>query len=236
MFFSYRIISMKRIRLNTSMQPSHEQAVIINHIQQQRNVMVDAVAGSGKSTTVLMTARACPDFRVLQLTYNAPLRKEVQEKIDNQDPPLTNVVVHTFHSYAVHNYNPSAYTDTKLKRVMEDEVEPLHPLSPVDLLILDEVQDMTPLYFQFVAKVLRDLSKKGSRRPLMMILGDTKQSLYEYKGADVRFLTEAPVIWKPCRQIAFPERFETCTLQTSFRITNPMAHFVNQVMLGTTRL
>lgn len=224
---------MKRSLYTTiSMQPSHEQAVIIHHIQEKRNVMVDAVAGSGKSTTVLMTARSCPDFRVLQLTYNAPLRKEVQEKIDNQVPPLTNVVVHTFHSYAVHNYNPSAYTDTKLKRVIEEKAEPLHSLSPVDLLILDEVQDMTPLYFQFVAKVLRDLST----RPLMMILGDTKQSLYEYKGADVRFLTEASIIWQPCRQIAFPDRFEACSLQTSFRITNQMADFVNKVMLGTTRL
>jgi len=219
------------------LRPSAEQATIIGYIQQKRNVFVDAVAGSGKSTTVLMTAHACPHLSILQLTYNAMLRKEVQEKLEKEEPRLHNVKVHTFHSLAVHMYDSSAHNDTKLKYVITRDAEPLVPLWGVDLLILDEVQDMTPLYFQFVLKLLRDLVRQeGSRRVQLMILGDTKQSLYEYKGSDVRFLTESAAIWQRCPYVQHPEQFEACTLQTSFRITRPMARFVNEVMLGQPRL
>jgi len=59
------------------------------------------------------------------------------------------------------------------------------------------------------------------------------QGLYEFKGADIRFLTLAPEIWAP-----FADRFlrtgtfRRCTLRTSYRITRPMASFVNHVMIG----
>ena len=38
------------------MNPSLEQQLIINNIKENKNVVVDAVAGSGKSTTILFMA------------------------------------------------------------------------------------------------------------------------------------------------------------------------------------
>jgi len=213
------------------MQPSHEQSIIIDHIKEGKHVVVDAVAGSGKSTTVLMTAKQCPETHILQLTYNAMLRKEVQEKIDRETEPLKNVEVHTFHSLAVQMYDRMAYNDTRLKEVLNKRLENGKKRDGrKSLVILDEVQDMTMLYFQFVVKIIHDLYEG---RPQIMILGDTKQSLYEYKGADVRFLMEANEIWRPYTgQIPM----ETCTLQTSFRITRPMADFINKVVLNKERM
>jgi len=69
----------------------------------------------------------------------------------------------------------------------------------------------------------------------IMVLGDHQQSLYEFKGADARFLTMADQIWYKTK--AFHDSpFVICTLRTSYRITNPMAKFVNNTMLGNDRM
>ena len=54
---------------------SEEQQQIINNIQNNKNVIVDACAGSGKSTTILSTAKSMPHKRFLLITYNKSLRK-----------------------------------------------------------------------------------------------------------------------------------------------------------------
>ena len=59
--------------------------------------------------------------------------------------------------------------------------------------------------------------------------------LYEFKGADIRFLTQAHTIWKTLPYLE-TNLFEHCELKTSYRITNQMASFVNNDMLGEDRL
>ena len=61
--------------------PSEEQQIIIDHVKNKKNVIVDACAGSGKSTTVLSMAKSLPRRKFLQLTYNSMLRHEVNDKI-----------------------------------------------------------------------------------------------------------------------------------------------------------
>ena len=60
-------------------EPSEEQQIIINNIKNGYNVVVEAVAGSGKSTTILSLAQQCQDKEILQLTYNSSLRLDVRE-------------------------------------------------------------------------------------------------------------------------------------------------------------
>jgi superfamily I DNA/RNA helicase len=68
-----------------------------------------------------------------------------------------------------------------------------------------------------------------------MILGDYMQGLYEFKGADIRFLTAAASIWSDFALLSKKE-FIPCQLKTSYRITNQMADFVNHVMIGEQRI
>jgi hypothetical protein len=69
----------------------------------------------------------------------------------------------------------------------------------------------------------------------VLALGDKRQGLYEFKGADIRFLTLADCCWENHPMIKTRE-FVKCTLQTSYRVTIPMAEFVNKAMLDETRL
>ena len=54
-----------------------------------------------------------------------------------------------------------------------------------DIIILDETQDMTDLHYKFIQKFIKDM---GSI-PTFLIIGDDKQSVFKFKGADSRFLT-----------------------------------------------
>lgn len=232
--------------------PSEEQQTVVNHMSNGHNVVVDACAGSGKSTTILSVAVAHPTKKILQITYNAALRKEFKEKVHEYG--LNNVDVHTYHSLAVQYFSSDAHTDSGIRRVLRDRLirnskhdqeekddeDENTVIPPYDILVLDEAQDMTSLYFRLVLYLLDFICPKKERgigRPRkphkvqLLILGDWMQGLYEFKGADIRFLTMGPELWSACAHLKTPI-FQRCTLSTSYRITRHMASFVNQVLLG----
>lgn len=210
-------------------EPSEEQQLIIDSVKNGNNVIVDACAGSGKSTTILSAALQMPHKKFLQITYNSSLRKEIKEKV--KELGLKNIIVHTYHSLAVAKYSDLAYTDTGIRNLLYENKVPNAPIIPQDVIVLDESQDMTLLYFTLIVKFLRDMNSPCQ----MMILGDYKQGLYEFKGADIRFLTHAKDLWKGLSGLKQTE-FHHFTLKTSYRITKPMAQFVNQCMLSEERL
>ena len=238
----------KTLKTLPNLTPSDEQSAIVNHILSGCNVVVDACAGSGKSTTILSVAVAHPTKKILQITYNAALRKEFKEKVHEYG--INNVDVHTYHSLAVQYFSSEAHTDSGIRRVLrerlirqtdcdadddDDELPPRSIVPHYDILVLDEAQDMTSLYFRLVLYLLNFICPRGQRgRPhkvQLLILGDWMQGLYEFKGADIRFLTLGSELWSACPHLKTPV-FQRCTLSTSYRITRPMASFVNQAMLG----
>jgi len=208
---------------------SDEQQYIITHVENGKNVQVDACAGSGKSTTILSAAKALPSKNFLLITYNKSLRKEIKEKV--AELGLKNIIVHTYHSLAVAVYNEDAHVD-KVMRLLISRNDPLKSVqTKYDIVVLDEVQDMTFLYYRLIIKYIKDVGSPVQ----LMVLGDFMQGLYEFKGADIRFLTFATEIWNPFLFLRTPE-FEKCQLKTSYRITNQMADFVNETMLSEKRL
>ena len=208
---------------------SAEQANILSHIKNGKNVVVDSCAGTGKTTLILSVAKALSDKQLLQMTYNSMLRCEVKDRVKRSE--IKNMKVHTFHSLAVKYYLPTSFTDTGIRYILLKNLPPMVSIPKFDVFILDEAQDMTLIYFQFMVKVARDA---GS--PLqLLILGDYMQGLYEFKGADIRFLTLADTIWANFPFLRTQE-FERCTMKMSYRITRPMCDFVNQVMLGKDRM
>ena len=219
--------------------PSEEQMYIINHIKSGKyNGEVDAVAGSGKTTTILSLATHIADKSIIQITYNSELKREVSEKKDKYG--LTNIAIFTYHSFAYKYYTEEANTDIGISKIIRTGMPPKMALPQMDILVGDEIQDMNFLYYQFIQKVLTD-SGNNSRIQLdcspiitrnnqvqILILGDKYQGLYEFKGADTRFLTLGHQIWST----ASPLPFKQMNLTTSYRVTRQIADFVNKVMLG----
>jgi superfamily I DNA and RNA helicase len=59
---------------------SKEQHDILELVRIGGNINIDAVAGSGKTTTSLYIAKNNPHRQILLLTYNAKLKLETREK------------------------------------------------------------------------------------------------------------------------------------------------------------
>ena len=204
--------------------PSEEQEVILQDIEAGSNIIGDCVAGSGKTTTVLFTAKRFPKRRILQITYNAQLKLEVREKVLKHS--VNNLEIHTYHSLCVKYYDMNGRDDAVMRRVIEQNVKPKISIPIINTLILDETQDMKDLFYNLVVKFCRDM---GNPDMNMLVLGDRYQAVYKFMGADSRFLTLTHDIWKD-------KSFENRFLSTSYRLTNEIAAFVNDVMIGYKRI
>ena len=209
--------------------PSKEQQDIIDQIKNGNNVIVDACAGSGKSTTILSCAKDLPYKKILQTTYNTQLRQEVKETIEKFE--LKNIHVYTYHCLAVKYYLPEAFDDNGIRKILRENISPKQKLPDIDLFVLDECQDMTFIYFQFMVKFIKDIGKPFQ----ILILGDKMQGIYSFRGANTLFLTSAKELWEN-HPLLITKTFISCSLHTSYRITEPMAHFINEAMLGENRL
>ena len=196
--------------------PSDEQQLVIDNLKNGKNVICSAVAGSGKSSTVLAAALQMPDKQILQITYNSSLRLEIREKV--REFGLPNITIRTFHSLAVKYYSSDCHTDTGIRRVLLHDMKPRTDIEPIQLLMLDEFQDCSELYFRLITKFIRDM---GSLVQLL-VLGDPLQCLYQFKGADPRFLTMAEQIWSRSPLLTTTD-FVSCALKMSYRITDQMA-------------
>ena len=80
----------------------------------------------------------------------------MKEKIKELN--IRNVTVHIYHSLAVNKYDPRAHTDSGIRQILYKNTQPSSPVKPQDIIVLDEAQDMTLLYFTFVLKFVKDMN------------------------------------------------------------------------------
>ena len=206
----------------TSITPSQEQNEIIYELGENNSVIGDCVAGSGKTTTVLFLAKRFPKKNILQITYNAQLKLEVREKVEKSN--IINLEIHTFHSLAVKYYDSRGREDSIMRNIVQKDVSFRKKIPTFDIIVIDETQDMKENYYGLVKKFLKDMNYKYN----LLILGDKYQGVYKFMGADIRYLTLAHKIWD--------KDFTHKVLSTSYRLTNQITSFVNDIMLGQKRI
>ena len=203
--------------------PSKEQEKFLKYLEKKYNIVGDCVAGSGKTTTCFFIANKFIDKKILLLTYNSHLKSEVRLK--SIELGIENMEIHSYNSLVYKYYDDSGYDDSTMNNVIKNNVEPKTEIPNFHMVIIDESQDMTYLYYGFITKFLRDMKSKYK----LIILGDKNQSIYKFKDSDQRFLTMSPQIWGK-------RTFANLTLSVSYRLTNPIGQFINEVMLGYERI
>lgn len=200
---------------------TEEQRDIVESLSHS-NVIVNAVAGSGKTTTILFLAKAYPEKEIMLITYNAKLRLETRRRCLEME--LTNIEVHTYHSFCRKFYHNCCKTDTEIRETLTKNKEALYDFL-FDILVLDEVQDMTLLYYRFVKKIVKDIpneKKEGGNDVFFCLLGDVGQSIFEFNGSDSRFLSMGDKVFEGINKY----EWKKCNLSESFRITDTMARFI----------
>lgn len=202
---------------------SDEQKSIIDKLE-NHNIIVDSVAGSGKTTTNLYIASYYDDKKILLLTYNAKLKLETRDRVRRMG--IQNLETHSYHSFCVKNYHKTCYTDSEITNLLKTNNESYNKFS-YDIIILDEAQDITPLYYELICKIYKDNKKKAR----ICILGDKYQSIYDFNNSDERFIVYADKLFNFNNAL-----WKKCILSYSFRTTASIASFINNCMLNYERI
>lgn len=199
-------------------QISKEQEYILNELSLGNNVWVNAVAGSGKTTTILYIFKRFSDKKILVLTYNKRLKFETRLRSIGIK---TQSEIHTYHSYGYKYYSSNCTNDSGMSEIINVYTPTKFPLIKFDIIVIDEIQDMTRLYYKFIKHIIRDNLSPDYQ---FLLLGDPKQSIYGYNNADSRYLTLAEHIF------INKHPWSKCILSTSFRLTKQMSNFINNVI------
>lgn len=193
-------------------EPSNEQQLICDALSDGHNVIVNAVAGAGKTTTVLLSMKN-HDKPSLLLTYNRLLKEST--RVDAIKNCINNLEVHSYNSFGVAYINDSCCTDAGFLDDYEIDNVPQY-----SRIYIDEIQDCTYMYYTLIKKLL-----DTQDNPQLCVLGDCRQTIFAFKGANSKYLTLADKIFKSDRQ------WDRLTLKTSYRLTVPMAECMNECVL-----
>jgi len=204
---------------------STEQNNIIEQLLLNNNVVVNSVAGSGKTTTNLHIGQYFNNINILLLTYNSKLKLETREKA--KILKINNIEVHSYHSFCVKYYERLCFTDTIINKIIKNKNKPIKEFN-YDLIVLDEAQDITSLYYELICKIYKDNNNINTK---ICIFGDIKQSIFDFNKADQRFIEYASDLFN-----FNSYKWIKCNLSVSFRITYEMSLFINRCLLKEERI
>lgn len=199
---------------------SEEQKKVIDCVKNKNFVIIDAVAGSGKTTTIIELSNQLHEGNILQITYNAHLKKEVREKAEKHK--IRNLEVHTYHSFCYKYYGK--YKDEEIQTMINNNLQPNKQFPEFSILVIDEAQDMRNIFYKLICKFLCDYGKKI----IIVIAGDKFQGIYEFNDADTRYLTMANKLYNT--------NFIFLDFKTSYRVTPQISLFINNHIIGYDRI
>jgi hypothetical protein len=204
-------------------EPSKEQQIIINDLEKY-NVNIQCGPGSGKTSTALLIAKHYINTNICYMTYNANLKLEARMKCKYYD--IRNMEPHSYHSFCYKWYDKQCIDDRNIHRMIANNDTDV--IFNYELIIIDEAQDMTYLYYKLLQKIISDCKKP----PQLCIMGDKYQCIFKtLTGSDSRYLTFSKKLFQKNNL-----EWKHDTLLCSFRITNEMCSFVNMAMLGYDRI
>lgn len=189
---------------------SEEQLAIIN--DDEHNIIVNAVAGSGKTTTIAGICKRNVGKQILVLTYSRRLMEETKSKIGDID----GVEIYTFHNFVKKWGNlVGSVKDIEMERVLNGNTE-LCTLN-YEIIIVDEVQDMYFMVYKLVRTILA-FSVTDNR---LVVLGDFKQNIFSsLNQSDSRFLIFSDRIFGINRE------WKRYSLSTSYRCPDIICEFM----------
>jgi hypothetical protein len=210
---------------------TNEQKVIEDAFRAGHNIKIIALAGAGKSTSLLKCAQIAKENNnyVTLFTYNRTLCDELN--IKNKQYGLdSHCKIYTYHSGAGKAYfgdqsQGTIRNDEDFERITKTmELQP-SSFDQSNIFMIDEAQDLVPHCNNFLTKLI---NRRPNRQIIMV--GDPFQNIYHFMGTDVNCFLDCE------------SRFVTgrCWIQLnlniSFRLTPANATFINKHILNSTAI
>lgn len=148
-----------------------EQKDFLRYAKDGKDVLVDACIGSGKTTSIQAACDVLKN-RVLYLTYNRRLLEEARKRILN-----TNVMVHTFHSFAGQMLNIAGVPAGSEREVIPTFVAKMKKIYKFDTIIVDEYQDLSEDLKDMLWHICRMSYNNYQFCPQFLIVGDRDQKI-----------------------------------------------------------
>lgn len=188
-----------------------EQRLIIEAHPNQ-NIIVNACPGSGKTTTMIhrivyiVQHHQIPLESIAMFTYNRSLGKDMSNK-------LIRLGINTINMAFCGTLHAFCYRETKdyqdLKPWIDRYTDESYRNDKLKYIIFDEYQDAD----EDIASVIKILAKDR----FLMIVGDDKQQLYGYRGANINHLSN------------IKNDFVQYTLTETFRCNQNICAFLNRI-------
>ena len=179
--------------------------------------MITGIPGSGKTITLLARAiylaKNNPDWKILIVTYNKRLSKNLENYIADLNLTNNNIEIKNFHSLAYsfasrnvkNGFKDSKYWDTTLPQSALENALLKKPI--YDAILVDEYQDFYDLWLKFLIAILKTHTYKGREFKNIFLAGDRLQSIYNPKDIN----------WK--QSIGLDMRGRSKLLKKSYRVT-----------------
>ena len=102
----------------------------------------------------------------------------------------------------------------------------------VDHVLVDEAQDTSPEQWEIIKLITDEFFTNYKSEKTIFIVGDEKQSIYSFQGADVHCFQKMHKYFRD-RSQTNGQRFHDVTLNKSYRTTGKILSFVDQIFAGT---
>ena len=204
--------------------PSPEQEEVVRWLK-THNVVVSARPGAGKTATAEALAMENREVPIAVITYSKRLQLDTQKRLEK----YTSVDTYTFHGLAGHLFGRVIKNDIDLITERHSQSIPrIKDFRKYRFIVLDELQDLTDNLYWLASTFIASIARSTGRYPGILALGDSRQAIYDFQGADSRFLDKAETLFQPVSD----RDWKSLSLSHSFRLTRPTADFINNACLG----
>jgi len=222
-------IAQRRFNAATScFKPSPGQVEVVKWLK-THNVVVSARPGAGKTATAEALAMENQEVPIAVITYSKRLELDTKERLKK----YAKVDTYTFHGLAGRLFGRIIKDDIDLITERYSQCIPHidEKFLKYHFIVLDELQDLTDNFYWLASTFIASVTRVTGRRPGILALGDSRQAIYDFKGADSRYLEKAEAVFHHPVSVADRD-WKSLSLSHSFRLTRPTSDFINNACLG----
>ena len=208
-----------------------QQRAVDTIVKEKKSCCVNAFAGSGKTTMIILAAQALykeTSKHTVLLTYSKALKTETRKRCRH----MPYLHIESFHSSLNMKNGKNVVDDATMRKFLSNpELQanwnPKYDVDQVGLLAVDEVQDVHDTLFEVVEFVRTHVD--GSTQ--LLLVGDVFQAIYtQMNGSKIDYLLQPDIFWPDYDFVHF-------AMRTSWRITQNIAKFINRNLnVNTLRL